>query len=167
MVESFRRLYLDLIGIPPTATELNTWLNDASPDRFERKVDELLARPEYGQRWGRHWMDVWRYSDWYGSRAINEIRYSQRHIWRWRDWIVDSLNTDKPYDRMITEMLAATDGGDVVAGGSADWTRRSTLAPRANPHPSCAEHAAAGGVLPSYGLAHGSHGGAARTVGDV
>ena len=102
-----RRLYLDLIGIPPTATELNAWLNDASPDRFERKVDELLARPEYGQRWGRHWMDVWRYSDWYGSRAINEIRYSQRHIWRWRDWIVDSLNTDKPYDRMITEMLAA------------------------------------------------------------
>ena len=102
-----RRLYLDLLGIPPTSAELSAWLSDPAPDRFERKVDELLARPEYGQRWGRHWMDVWRYSDWYGSRGINEIRYSQRHIWRWRDWIVDSLNTDKPYDRMLQEMLAA------------------------------------------------------------
>lgn len=102
-----RRLYLDLIGLPPTPAELNDWLADPAPDRFERKVDELLAHPAYGQRWGRHWMDVWRYSDWYGSRGINEIRYSQRHIWRWRDWIVDSLNADKPYDRMIQEMLAA------------------------------------------------------------
>lgn len=102
-----RRLYLDLLGIPPTPAELSAWLSDPAPDRFERKVDELLARPEYGQRWGRHWMDVWRYSDWYGSRGINEIRYSQRHIWRWRDWIVDALNSDKPYDRMLQEMLAA------------------------------------------------------------
>ena len=52
-------------------------------------------------------MDVWRYSDWYGSRAINEVRYSQRHIWRWRDWVIDSLNDNKPYDRMLVEMLAA------------------------------------------------------------
>lgn len=102
-----RRLYLDLLGVPPTPAELSAWLSDPAPDRFERKVDELLARPEYGQRWGRHWMDVWRYSDWYGSRGINEIRYSQRHIWRWRDWIVDALNADKPYDRMLQEMLAA------------------------------------------------------------
>ncbi|MFM7165977.1 MAG: DUF1553 domain-containing protein [Planctomycetaceae bacterium] len=102
-----RRLYLDLLGLPPTPAELRAWLADPAPDRFERKVDELLAHPAYGQRWGRHWMDVWRYSDWYGSRGINEIRYSQRHIWRWRDWIVDSLNADKPYDRMIQEMLAA------------------------------------------------------------
>ena len=106
-----RRVTLDLIGIPPTQTELHTFLNDHSENAYEAVVDTLLARPEYGQRWGRHWMDVWRYSDWYGSRGINEIRYSQRHIWRWRDWTVESLNEDKPYDRMVMEMLA----GDELA----------------------------------------------------
>ncbi len=69
-------------------------------------VDELLNSPEYGERWGRHWMDVWRYSDWDGFK--DELRGSQRHIWHWRDWIVESLNDNKPYDRMIVEMLAAT-----------------------------------------------------------
>lgn len=78
-----RRAYLDLIGLPPTRAELHMFLQDGSDDAHERVVDGLLARPEYGQRWGRHWMDVWRYSDWYGSRAINEIRYSQRQMWRW------------------------------------------------------------------------------------
>lgn len=106
-----RRVYLDLIGVPPSRDELRAFLADTRCDAHERVVDDLLARPAYGQRWGRHWMDVWRYSDWYGSRAGNEIRYSQRHIWRWRDWIVDALNADRPYDRMVVEMLA----GDEVA----------------------------------------------------
>jgi hypothetical protein len=106
-----RRVYLDLIGIPPTRAELQRFLSDSGTDAYERVVDSLLQRPEYGQRWGRHWMDVWRYSDWYGSRGGNEIRYSQRHIWRWRDWIVQSLVDDKPYDEMIVEMLA----GDELA----------------------------------------------------
>ncbi|MBW3540841.1 MAG: DUF1549 domain-containing protein, partial [Planctomycetes bacterium] len=114
-----RRMFLDLVGLPPTRDELHAFLNDASPHAYERVVDELLARPEYGQRWGRHWMDVWRYSDWYGSRGGNEIRYSQRHIWRWRDWIVDSLNGDKGYDRMVVEMLA----GDEVAPTDPDVLR--------------------------------------------
>ncbi|NQV26780.1 MAG: DUF1553 domain-containing protein, partial [Rhodopirellula sp.] len=61
----------------------------------------------HGERWGRHWMDVWRYSDWYGRRASNEMRYSQRHIWKWRNWIIESLNEDKGYDQMVREMLAA------------------------------------------------------------
>ena len=108
-----RRVYLDLIGLPPTRDELRAFLADDRADAYERVVDDLLNRPQYGQRWGRHWMDVWRYSDWYGRRGSNEIRYSQRHIWRWRDWIVDSLNADKPYDRMIVEMLA----GDEFAPG--------------------------------------------------
>jgi hypothetical protein len=112
-----RRVYLDLIGLPPSRAELHAFLADQTPDAFERIVDRLLDRPEYGERWGRHWMDVWRYCDWHGSG--NEIRYSQRHIWRWRDWIVRSLNTDKGYDRMIVEMLAgdeiAPDDPDVVA----------------------------------------------------
>ena len=102
-----RRVHLDLVGLPPTRDELRAFTADQSANAYEKVVDELLMRPQYGERWGRHWMDVWRYSDWYGSRAINEIRYSQRHIWRWRDWIIDSLNEDKPYDRMIVEMLAA------------------------------------------------------------
>ncbi len=106
-----RRVCLDLIGLPPTREQLHAFREDTSADAYEKVVDQLLERPEYGERWGRHWMDVWRYSDWYGSRGINEIRYSQRHIWRWRDWIVESLNADKPYDQMIVEMLA----GDELA----------------------------------------------------
>lgn len=110
-----RRVYIDLIGLPPTRTELHAFLADESTTAYEAVVDDLLSRPQYGERWGRHWMDIWRYSDWYGSRGINEIRYSQRHIWRWRDWIVTSLNDDKPYDQMIREMLAA----DEIARGDA------------------------------------------------
>ena len=104
-----RRVYLDLIGLPPTREELAAFLADDSPNAYEEVVDRLLASPQYGERWARHWMDVWRYSDWSGYRE--EIRNSARHIWRWRDWIVESLNADKGYDRMATEMLA----GDELA----------------------------------------------------
>ncbi len=94
-----RRLYLDLIGLPPTRAQLA----DTRP--WEVIVDELLKSPHHGERWGRHWMDIWRYTDWYGLGA--QLRNSQKHIWHWRDWIVESLNADKGYDRMIQEMLAA------------------------------------------------------------
>ena len=99
-----RRVYLDLIGLPPTRDELHAFLSDSSPDAYEKVVNRLLASPQYGERWGRHWMDVWRYSDWAGF--MQEVRDSQPHIWRWRDWIVESLNADKGYDRMVMEMLA-------------------------------------------------------------
>ena len=112
-----RRLYLDLIGLPPTRSELRRFLAAPTETNYSQIVDTLLARPEYGERWGRHWMDVWRYSDWYGSN--NEIRYGQRGIWRWRDWIVESLNGDKPYDRMVAEMLA----GDELAPGDRSVVR--------------------------------------------
>ncbi|MCA9069524.1 MAG: DUF1549 domain-containing protein, partial [Planctomycetaceae bacterium] len=85
-----RRVYLDLVGYPPTREELTKFEADPSDKAYEAVVDKLLASPQYGERWGRHWMDVWRYSDWYGRRPSNEIRYSQRHIWRWRDWIIKS-----------------------------------------------------------------------------
>jgi mono/diheme cytochrome c family protein len=98
-----RRLYLDLTGLPPTAEQL------ASKQPLPKIIDGLLASPHYGERWGRHWMDVWRYSDWYGLGK--EVRDSQKHLWRWREWIVTSLNENKGYDRMISEMLA----GDEVA----------------------------------------------------
>jgi hypothetical protein len=112
-----RRLYLDLIGLPPTREELHKFLADDSEDAYDKVVTHLLKHPGYGERWGRHWMDVWRYSDWYGLGE--QVRYSQKHIWRWRDWIIESLNEDKPYDRMIVEMLAA----DEIAPSDPDAVR--------------------------------------------
>jgi hypothetical protein len=108
-----RRVYLDLIGLPPTPEELAAFLAEDSPDAYERVVDRLLASPQYGERWGRHWMDVWRYADWYGRRKVPDVWNSAPQIWRWRDWIVRSINEDKGYDRMIQEMLA----GDEIAPG--------------------------------------------------
>ncbi len=102
-----RRVYLDLIGLPPTRVELHEFLADTSPEAYERAVDRLLNSPEYGERWARHWMDVWRYSDWFGRRQVPDVWNSAPQIWRWRDWIVRSINTDKGYDRMLMEMLAA------------------------------------------------------------
>ncbi|MDA1052739.1 MAG: PSD1 and planctomycete cytochrome C domain-containing protein [Planctomycetota bacterium] len=112
-----RRVYLDLIGLPPTRSQMQQFLDDTRDDAYERVVDELLESPHYGERWGRHWMDVWRYSDWFGLGA--QLRYSQKHIWHWRDWIVASLNEDKGYDRMVVEMLAA----DEVAPTDRDTLR--------------------------------------------
>jgi hypothetical protein len=112
-----RRVCLDLIGLPPTREELAAFEADHSSNAYETVVDRLLTSPQYGERWARHWMDVWRYSDWAGYKQ--EVRDSQRHIWRWRDWIVESLNADKGYDRMATEMLA----GDEANPGDADTLR--------------------------------------------
>lgn len=117
-----RRVYLDLIGLPPTREQLHAFLADDSVDAYEKVVDRLLDSPQYGERWGRHWMDVWRYSDWYGRRAVPDVMNSYPMIWRWRDWIVRSLNQDKGYDRMIVEMLAADevapeDDANIVATG--------------------------------------------------
>lgn len=104
-----RRVSLDLTGLPPTLAEIRAFEADASPQAHERVVERLLASPHYGERWGRHFMDIWRYSDWWGLGA--QLRHSQKHIWHWRDWIVESLNTDKGYDRIIVEQLA----GDELA----------------------------------------------------
>ena len=100
-----RRVCLDLTGLVPTPEMVRAFVADSSDRAYEALVDRLIASPQYGERWGRHWMDVWRYSDWDGFGA--EVRESQPHIWRWRDWIVESLNRDVPYDRMIVAMLAA------------------------------------------------------------
>lgn len=114
-----RRVYLDVIGLPPSREQLHAFLADPSPDAYERVVDRLLESPQYGERWARHWMDVWRYSDWYGRRAVPDVMNSYAQIWRWRDWIVRSLNADQGYDRMVTLMLAADEvapeDGDALA----------------------------------------------------
>ena len=100
-----RRLYLDLIGLPPTEAEMRRALADGSDEGYARTVDRLLDDPRHGERWARHWMDVWRYSDPWGLG--DQHRNSAKHLWHWRDWIIESLNADLPYDEMIRLMLAA------------------------------------------------------------
>jgi hypothetical protein len=116
-----RRLYLDLTGLPPTREEMAEFLELARGQQWEKAyeavVDRLLNSPRYGERWGRHWMDVWRYSDWAGWGQ--QVRDSQPHVWHWRDWIVESLNADKPYDQMVVAMLA----GDELTPGDRDQLR--------------------------------------------
>ncbi|WP_339731123.1 PSD1 and planctomycete cytochrome C domain-containing protein [uncultured Gimesia sp.] len=100
-----RRVYLDLIGLPPTQKQLQDFVNDSDKDAYQKVVRKLLASPQHGERWGRHWMDIWRYTDWYGLGK--QLRYSQKHIWHWRDWIIESLNRDSSYAEMVQDMLAA------------------------------------------------------------
>jgi mono/diheme cytochrome c family protein len=114
-----RRVYIDVTGLPPTPEQVDAFLKDRSPNAYEKVVDSLLESPRYGERWGRHWMDIWRYSDWYGRRGLDDQRNSARHIWHWRDWIIESLNADKGYDQMIREMVA----GDEIAPNNPDIVR--------------------------------------------
>ncbi len=116
--ELARRAFFDLIGLPPSPEELAAFEADARPDAFARLVDELLARPEYGQRWGRHWLDVVRYAETVGYERDEFKPYA----WRYRDYVVDAFNSDKPYDRFLLEQLAgdelepATDEALVATG---------------------------------------------------
>ena len=100
-----RRAFMGVIGLPPSSNDYAWYFSLSESNRWERLVDKLLSSPHYGERWGRHWMDVWRYTDWYGLGE--QLRFSQKHIWHWRDWIVESLNEDIGYDEMIRQMLAA------------------------------------------------------------
>lgn len=119
-----RRVTLDLIGTPPTTAQLQNFRDEPTPQHFLQVVDQLLQSPHYGERWARHWMDIWRYSDWYGRRYQNDVRNSAPQIWRWRDWIVDSLNQDKSYARMIQEMLAAD---EIAADDDSTWAATGYL----------------------------------------
>jgi hypothetical protein len=100
-----RRVTIDLIGLPPTQAEMDAFEADTRSDAYERVVERLLASKMHGERWGRHWLDIWRYSDWWGLGA--EVRNSQKHIHHWRDWVIESVNADLGYDEMIRQMLAA------------------------------------------------------------
>src|SRR5206468_616586 len=97
-----RRLSLDLLGLPPTPEEVDAFLGDGRPDAYERLVDRLLASPHYGERWGRHWLDAARYADSDGY----EKDTGRPFAWRWRDWVINALNRDLPYDRLVVEQLA-------------------------------------------------------------
>ncbi len=102
-----RRATFDLTGLPPTEKELQAFLADNSPKAYEKVIDRLLASPRYGERWGRHWLDVMRYADSTGSDE--DHRYP--HAWRYRDYVVKAFNDDMPYNQFVREQLA----GDILA----------------------------------------------------
>ena len=94
-----RRVYMDLIGIPPTLAEQEAYLNDKSPDAYEKLIDRLLASEQYGVRYGRHWLDVLRYAD------AEERMYAAPGIHYWRDWVINAINSDVPYDQFVRAQL--------------------------------------------------------------
>ncbi|HWE02975.1 MAG TPA: DUF1549 and DUF1553 domain-containing protein [Tepidisphaeraceae bacterium] len=96
-----RRVSLDLIGLQPTPAELDAFLNDASADAYEKVVDRLLASPHYGERWGKHWLDAARYGDSNGYSIDGA-----RSMWRYRDWVIDAINRDMPFDEFTIEQIA-------------------------------------------------------------
>ncbi|HLJ57518.1 MAG TPA: DUF1549 domain-containing protein [Chthonomonadaceae bacterium] len=107
-----RRVYYDMLGAQPAPEEIRAFVADRAPDAYPRLVDRVLADPRYGERWGRHWLDVARFSESQGFErdAIRD------HAWPYRDYVIDSLNADKPYDRFVREQIA----GDVLPGATAE-----------------------------------------------
>jgi hypothetical protein len=106
-----RRLYLDVLGLPPTSAELDRHLADGRPDAYERLVDELLVSPRYGERWGRNWLDVARYADSHGYTIDGP-----RSIWPYRDWVIGAMNRDLPFDQFTIQQIA----GDMLPGTALD-----------------------------------------------
>ncbi len=121
-----RRLSLDLTGLPPTPAETAEFLSDKRPDAYQRQVDRLLASPHYGEAWGRHWLDLARYADSDGY----EKDWSRPSAWRYRQWVIEALNRDMPFDRFSTAQIA----GDLLPGAAADLVatgfHRNTLTNR-------------------------------------
>jgi hypothetical protein len=111
-----RRLYYDLTGLPPSPAEVDAFVNDADPAAYEKLVDRLLASPAFGERWGRHWLDVARYAE---SVTLRGLVFKE--AWRYRDYVIDSFNRDVPFDRFVREQIA----GDLLpAATTADRTRQ-------------------------------------------
>lgn len=116
-----RRIALDLVGLPPAPDIVDAFVADSSPDAYERLVDQLLASPQFGERWGRHWLDVAGYVDTVGFDVDADLIIASDGKWRYRDYVVRSFNDDKPYDRFLTEQLA---GDELV-----DWRSAPTFSP--------------------------------------
>ncbi|MBY0512451.1 MAG: DUF1549 domain-containing protein, partial [Gemmataceae bacterium] len=122
-----RRLTFDLIGLPPTPEEIDAYLKDESPDAYEKVVERLLASPHYGERWGRHWLDLVRYAETHG----HEFDFEIPDAWRYRDYVIRAFNADLPYDRFVTEHVAGdllpnprrhpADNGNESVIGTAFW----------------------------------------------
>ncbi len=105
-----RRVYYDLTGLPPTLAELEEFLNDDRPDAYEQLVDKLLASPRYGEKWARHWLDLVRYAE---SNSF-ERDSPKPYVWKYRDYVIRSLNEDKPYDQFVREQLAGDELEEVT-----------------------------------------------------
>src|SRR6056297_2182032 len=121
-----RRLYYDLIGLPPTQTQLDTFVRECETDRqraVERLVDTLLGSQQFGVRWGRHWLDVARYGESNGDDGLGR-NATFPHAWRYRDYVVDAFNSDVPYDRFLTEQIA----GDLLPAEDATQGNRQLVA---------------------------------------
>ena len=107
-----RRLYFDLVGLPPSPEEVESFVADTAPNAFEKVVDRLLASPHYGERWARHWLDVVRYGETDGF----ERNTPRPNAWHYRDWVIRALNADLPYDEFARLQLA----GDVLKPSDPD-----------------------------------------------
>jgi hypothetical protein len=116
-----RRAYLDLIGVPPAPEEVGAFLADDRPDAYERLLDRLLASPHFGERWGRHWLDVAGYADTVGFDIGDNTIIQSEGKWRYRDYVIAAFNQDKPYNRFVTEQLA---GDELV-----DWRNAPRFTP--------------------------------------
>lgn len=112
-----RRATFDLTGLPPSPQDITSFLADDSPDAFSKVIDRLLASPQYGERWGRHWLDVVRYAD---SNGLDE-NIAHGNAWRFRNYVINSLNADKPYDQFIREQIA----GDLLIDEQTDEATRN------------------------------------------
>ena len=129
-VTLIRRAYFDLIGLPPTPEQVQSFLADTSPQAFGKVIDELLASPHYGERWGRHWLDLARYADTQGFKA-DETR---PNMWRYRDYVIQAFNSDKPYDHFVKEQIAGDElyptepDARVGTGFNRLWPDESNLA---------------------------------------
>jgi len=108
-----RRLYFDLLGVPPAPDVANAFVNDRNPLAYGRLVDRLLNDPHYGERWGRYWLDLARYADTAGYEGDPDMP----HAWRYRDYVIDSLNRDKPYDLFIREQIAGDEFNEIMGAG--------------------------------------------------
>jgi hypothetical protein len=115
-----RRLFMDLVGTLPSPAEIDQFVQDASQDAYERLVDRLLGDPQYGERWGRHWLDVAGYSD---SAGVLSADQDRQLIWRYRDYVVRAFNRDLPYDRFVKQQLA----GDEISGYWSHFANDETL----------------------------------------
>ncbi|MEO5953422.1 MAG: DUF1549 domain-containing protein, partial [Chloroflexia bacterium] len=113
-----RRAYFDLIGLPPSPAQIQSYLAESGPNRYERLIDTLLASPRYGERWARYWLDAVGYADSEGGVSTDAIR---PNTWRYRDYVIRSLNSDKPYSQFLQEQLA----GDEMF----DWKAAKTFTP--------------------------------------
>ncbi|NQV25146.1 MAG: DUF1549 domain-containing protein [Rhodopirellula sp.] len=107
-----RRVYFDLIGLPPASEAVDAFLADESVDAWQRLIDRLLASPRYGERWARHWLDAAGYADSEGAQNEDRVR---PHLWRYRDYVIRAFNDDKPYDRFLHEQIAGDELADYAA----------------------------------------------------